>query len=104
MYIIIIIIIKVKRKTNAVTMKVNTRDQEPALFVVQSTTSAMRTTGSGPTGYVWTRVMYMSITAPTTVATEVTSYPRTAPTPSRLSELCRSFLLLNLKAALFVSE
>ena len=92
---------KVKRKTNAMTMKVNTRDTEGALFVVQSIASAFRTTGSAQTGYVWTRVM--CVTASTTVAMEVTSYPRTAPTPSRLSELCCSILLLSLKATLLIS-
>ena len=70
--------------------------------VVQSGTSASRTTGSAKTGYVLTRII--CVTAMRTVMTEVTSYPRTAPTLSRLSEQCRSFLLLSLKAALFVSE
>ena len=70
--------------------------------VVQSGTSASRTTGSAKTGYVLTRIM--CVTAKWTVMTEVTSYPRTAPTPSSLSEQCHSVLILSLKTALFISE
>ena len=80
------------RETNTMLMKVNTCNNEGVLFVVQTSTCtrATRTDWSAQTGSVCTRVM--CITATTTVATEVTTYPRTTPTPSRLSELCRSIL------------
>ena len=88
---------KVKEKTNTVTTKVNAHANEGAFFVVQLSTSASRGSPSISTEYVRTRCMFLT-------TTEVTSYPRTAPQPSRLSELCHSILLLSLKAALFISE
>ena len=81
-------------------MKVNTRDNEGDLSVVQSTTSASRLIGSAQTGSVLRR--RMCVTPMGTVPTEVTSYPRTASKSNRFIELCRSVLLLNLK--LFISE
>ena len=81
-------------------MKVNTRDNDGNLSVVQSTASASRTIGSAQTGTVLRTSM--CVTSLRTVPTEVTSYPRPAPNSNRFIELCRSVLLLNLK--LFISE
>ena len=71
-----------EEKTNTMTTEVNTRHN--VLFVVQSSTSASRTTGGAETGYECIRILCVTAT---TVATEVTSYPSTAPTPSCLSSV-----------------
>ena len=72
-----------KKKTNGVTMKV--------LFVVQTSSRAQRASGTAPTGCVWKRTI--CVTATTTVSTEVTSFPRTAPATKTSHELCHSFRL-----------
>ena len=55
------------QKTNTVTMEVNTRANEGALFVVQSSTSASKAIGGAQTGNVLKRIM--CVTAKRTVPT-----------------------------------
>ena len=72
-----------KRKANGVTMKV--------LFVLQTSSRALRVSGTATTGCVWRRTI--CVTATTTVLTEVTSFLRIAPATKTSHKLCHSFRL-----------
>ena len=72
-----------KKKTNGVTMKV--------LFVVQTSSRALRASGAATTGCVWRRTI--CVTATTTVSTEATSFIRTALATKTRRDLCHSFRL-----------